>query len=101
MSLLSGSFVYFLDEAWGEKVYFIFGGGHGKAPEFGPALYTIDFKEYEFYLIFNGGVDFRCRHFAFRWAALSLLVADTPAGSQLCRCNPAGVCVPSTAINRD
>jgi ABC-type branched-subunit amino acid transport system permease subunit len=47
-----------------------------------------------------GAVDFRYRHFAFRGAALSLLVAVAPAGSQLCRSNPAGVFVPSTAINR-
>jgi hypothetical protein len=47
-----------------------------------------------------GAVDFRSRHFAFRGAALSLLVAASPAGSQLCRCIPAGVYVPCTAINR-
>jgi hypothetical protein len=54
-------------------------------------------------LVFEGlalgmGVDFRSRHFAFPGAALSLL-AVPPAGSQLCRCNPAGVFVPSTVIN--
>ncbi|EAR68548.1 RNA polymerase sigma C factor [Bacillus sp. NRRL B-14911] len=38
MSLLSGRFIYFLDEAWGKKVDFIFLGGHGKAPGFWPAL---------------------------------------------------------------
>jgi hypothetical protein len=47
----------------------------------------------------NVAVDFRCRHFAFRGATLSLLTLRV-AGSQHCRCNPAGVFVPSTAINR-
>jgi hypothetical protein len=44
-------------------------------------------------------VDLRSRHFAFRGAKLSLL-ALRAVGSQHFRCNPAGVCVPSTPINR-
>ncbi|MGM0788658.1 MAG: hypothetical protein ACQEUD_01055 [Bacillota bacterium] len=39
----------------------------------------------------DGAVALRSRHFAFHGAALSFLVAAAPAGSQLCRCNPAGV----------